>query len=367
MRHVSKNGNETTKAIVDGDWGGDEFQLASVALANQVDLLGATTTFGNVSQPMVFENAARIMHFLKADEVRLFEGAMAPSDRDRPLLGDGAHPVIEFLPEASRDVKEKQDSVEFILEALDRLPPGSVFITASGPLTNIARALRQDRHTMMKVGRVIIMGGCTADMPARDIPVRRGNITPHAEFNFQQAASDARTVMESNLHITLLPMNCTHQLTLTPARHRELRDAFKGNELVLRALLGTKPVQNEKVKPHEADPLDLGLLNAPARLDMGKFGIDPVMHDVNCALYMLHPEQYKVVHGRVAVEVHDGEVNDENMWGLKQGRAEFVRDDNSHLEVATGIKDSDALFKIVEESLKALLQQRSETDAEMWG
>jgi inosine-uridine nucleoside N-ribohydrolase len=91
---------------------------------------------------------------------------------------------------------------------------------------------------------------------------------------------------------------------------------------------------------------------------MSKFGIDPVMHDVNCALYLLHPDQYEVARGRVSVHVHDGEVNDENMWGLTHGRTEFTPDDSSRVVVATGTRDSDALFRIVKDSLKALLSRR---------
>jgi purine nucleosidase len=351
MRSVNSDSNILRSTIVDGDWGGDEFQLAAVALANRVELLGATATFGNVSQAMVFQNAIRILEFLKADDVKLFRGASAPSDREQPLLGDGAHPVIEFLPEPTYSREEQQNSVDFILETLYRLPPGTVNITASGPLTNIAQALREDRDTMMKVGEIIVMGGCTVDMVARDIPLRRGNITKHAEFNFQQAASDAKFVMQSGLPITLLPMNCTHQLTLTPARHSAIRQAFEGEERALRVLLGTEPVWKGELLAHEADPLDLGLLNAPARLDMQKFGIDPVMHDVNCALYMLYPEQYELVRGRIDVSVYDGIVNGENMWDLTQGRTEFFRDESSNLQIATSIKDPDFLFGVVADSL----------------
>jgi purine nucleosidase len=355
MRSV---GSDAKKVIIDGDWGGDEAQTLAVSLChrNKLDLLGATTTFGNVSQPRVFENARRILEFLKADGVRLYHGATAPSDRSRPLLGDGAHPVIDFLPEPTYSRNETQDSVDFILETLERLPQGSVTISASGPLTNIAQALRRDRNTMMKVARIVIMGGCTVDMPATDIPIRRGNITPHAEFNFQQAAHDAKLVMESGLPITLLPMNCTHQLTLTPERHNAIFDSFVDDEYVLRALLGTEKVQSGEQQPHNASQRDLGLLNAPASFDMTKFGISPVMHDVHCALFMLYPEQYEVVRGRIEVKVHESEVNDENMWGLTHGRTEFVQDNSSNLEVATGVKDPDLLFKKVLQSFEFLLK-----------
>jgi inosine-uridine nucleoside N-ribohydrolase len=346
------------QVIFHGDFGGDEAQAFAAALAHpdQIDILGATTTFGNVSEPNVFQNAKRVFEFLKADGVKLYRGAKAPSDRESPLLGDGAHPVIGFLRDPLNRHEETQTAVDFILTALDKLPPGSVHISASGPLTNIAKALRQDRETMMKVAKVVIMGGCTIDMPAKDVETRRGNITPHAEFNFQQASLDAKIVMESGLPITLLPMNCTHQLTLTPERHQAIFDSFAGNESVLRALLGTEDIQRGNVQPDEANPLDLGLLNAPASLDMRKFGISPVMHDVHCALYMLYPEQYEVVRGRVDVNVHDGEVNDRNMWGLTHGRTEFVRDDNYNLEVATGVRDPELLFRKVLESFEYLLK-----------
>jgi hypothetical protein len=71
---------------------------------------------------------------------------------------------------------------------------------------------------------------------------------------------------------------------------------------------------------------------------------------------MLYPEQYEVVRGRVSVNVHDGEVNDQNMWGLTHGRTEFVRDDNYNLEVATGVRDPELLFKKVLESFEHLLK-----------
>jgi len=192
------------KTIIDGDWGADEFQLSAVALARDISILGATSTFGNVSQPLVFENARRILSFLGAENIRLFKGAVAPSDQETPLLGDGAHAVIEFLPPPDSHSLEQQDSSDFILETLASNPPRSVNITASGPLTNIKLALERDAQTMTRVNRLVIMGGCTVDIKAVDMPFRRGNITPHAEFNFQQAAADAKAVMESGLPITPL-------------------------------------------------------------------------------------------------------------------------------------------------------------------
>lgn len=108
-----------------------------------MQIIGATCTFGNVSHDNVYQNALRILHFLRADNVPLFKGATAPTGRKEPLLGDGAHAVIDFLKAPDHRKEQEQDSVDFILQTLRDNPPGTVTITASGPLTNIAQALKK--------------------------------------------------------------------------------------------------------------------------------------------------------------------------------------------------------------------------------
>jgi len=343
------------KMISDCDGGGDDLQNIMVALGQGIAVLGVTTTFGNTSEPSVYENLRRALKFLKSDNISLCRGASAPTGRDEPLLGDGAHPVIKFLDESDLTAHNNKNAVDFILDTLKANPENTIHITASGPLTNIKQALEREPDTMMRVKRLVIMGGCTQAMKAADGTSRRGNITPHAEFNFQQAAADAKSVLESQLPMTLLPMNCTHQLTFTPERHKEILEIFKQDQYVLRALLGTEAIQNGEVKPHDAGSLDRGILNAPADLDMSKFGIDPVMHDVNCALYLLHPDQYETRRGRIKVSLHEGELTSDNMWGSTQGYSQFIPDNTSNLEVAIAIRNVDYLFWVVAQSFKNVL------------
>jgi purine nucleosidase len=315
--------------IVDGDWAGDEMQLAAVLLADPgVWLLGATAVFGNTTLEQVVENARRILHFLGATEVPVYPGAAGPRD-SAPLAGDGAHGSdgignVRLPP--SPAPRPAQGAVEFILEQLRRHDPGAITVTASGPLTNLAAAIERDPATMRRVRELIIMGGCTAEMPAADMPMRRGNITPHAEFNFYMAARDAATVLGSGLPILLLPMGCTHGLTVTPARRAALAAAFLGEPRVRDALLG--------------------MMLAPAELDRAKFDSDPVMHDVHCALALLHPDRYECSPpGAVAVSTAPAD----------RGRTEFRPHAAGNTRVATAPKDPDALFAIVLESLVARL------------
>lgn len=323
------------QVIIDGDWGGDEMQLAAVLLAapEKVNILGATCTFGNTSHSQVVRNALNILSFLRAPHsIRVYPGAQKPSDTNM-LPGDGAHGedgIGNVNLDPSLQTASSQDAVNFILEKLRNAPEGTVTITASGPLTNIAEAIRREPDTMRKVKRIIIMGGCTHDMHACDVPVRRGNITYNAEFNFQQAAADAKKVMESGLPMTLLPMNCTHQLTLTPEREKQILQAF----------------------PYRAAGSQLiGMMSAPAALDRMKFNSDPVMHDINCALYLLNPDAYETVAGDVAVLPKDGVNGPQSMTG----HTAFTGREQSNLQVATRIKDPDGLFQVFLDSIRTCI------------
>jgi len=316
----------TKTVIIDGDWGGDEMQLAAVLLASKkVDVIGATAVFGNTTHDQVFKNAGDILHLLNANNIPFFPGAQGPGGVSLPEEGDGAHGAngvggvnLEPTPAAP----QKTDAVDFILETLRNRPAGTVTITATGPLTNIALALAKDPETMARVGDIIVMGGCTADLAGADVPVRKGNITPDAEFNFYMAAKDAAEVLHSGLPITLFPMNCTHQLTLTPEREKALRAALAAN-------------------PAGADAV-LGMMRAPIDLDRRKFNLSPTMHDVHTALYLLHPALYEGRKGYV-------DVTEE---GKATGRTDFTPSKNGTVLVMEKVKDADKLFSYYLESVK---------------
>ena len=71
-------------------------------------------------------------------------------------------------------------------------------LIATGPLTNLALAIRNDPEGMGKLKDIVIMGGAVRT---------GGNITPHAEFNFFSDPWAAKVVLESGLPITLVPLH----------------------------------------------------------------------------------------------------------------------------------------------------------------
>jgi inosine-uridine nucleoside N-ribohydrolase len=322
--------------IIDGDWGGDEMQLSVVLLAHSetVEILGATSVFGNTTGERTFANGKNILHFLGADHISLYRGADGPNDKNSSQ-GDGAHGNDGIggiiLSESSVSFPQKT-AVDFILEQLQNKPAGSVSITASGPLTNIAEAIRLNPEVMQNVRQLIIMGGCTEALPAADMPLRQGNITKFAEFNFFRDAAAAQTVMESGLPIVLLPMNCTQSLSLTSERQDSIRQTFSYNPKLAADLIG--------------------MMTAPASLDLMKFNSGPFMHDIHCALYLLSPKSYETTRGRITVTTA----------GEMIGHTEFAPDPQSTIRVATRLIDPDKAFAVFLESARQLFRPQGCTN-----
>jgi purine nucleosidase len=312
------------KVICDGDWGGDEFQKLAVIAAhrNLVECLGLTVTFGNASHKHVLQNCGDIVHFLgMAGQLSYYPGALGPSDgieREK----DGAHGsdgVGGVVLERTSVAPKSRRAADFILDSLAYNDMESVTLLATGPLTNLALAFSQNADVFRRVKEVVIMGGATSWMRALDVPFRKGNITTSSEFNFQQAALDARIVMqESGVPITLFPMNCTHQLTLTPERRRMLL-----NDYILEPAIGRKIVK---------------MMSAPEELDRKKFGLHAVLHDVHTALYLVNPEGYRGRQGSVFI--------DDN------GSSTFVQDlEGGNVQVMETVLNSDEMFNILRRSI----------------
>lgn len=314
------------KVIIDGDWGSDEFQLASVLLAHpeQVEILGTTTVYGNTIRAKVNRNALRLLHFLGASHIPVYPGAAHPSNEASWGL-DGAHGnsgIGKVKLDSSPTFLRRRQAVDFILQAI-RENPGQITITASGPLTNLYHAFAQEPHTMRKVKQIIVMGGCLADLPAKDMSIRRGNITPHAEFNFHTAPHDAQIVLNSGLPITLLPMNCTQDISFTNERQQLLASTYQGNVAAM-----------EKIR---------GLMLVPVKIDLKKFNSTPFMHDIHCALNLLYPDLYSYEE-----QLHHVVLN---LHGETKGRTELTGE-VGNIRVATGQKDPDKLFEIYVKSLQ---------------
>ena len=212
--------------IVDCDPGHDD-AIALVVAARHTDLLGVTTVAGNAPIERTTHNALVVLDLLGHD---------APVHRgaSRPLLAPPRHAGYVHgesgldgaeLPEPSR-AEEGDDAVAFIVETA-RAHEG-VWLVPTGPLTNIAMALRRAPDLVDRIAGISLMGGSATV----------GNRTAVAEFNIWADPEAAAAVFDYGGPLVQAGLHLTHQLQTTPEQIERLRALPNRLGPVLGQLLG---------------------------------------------------------------------------------------------------------------------------------
>lgn len=195
--------------LIDTDAGVDDALALILALrSRELSVKAITTVAGNVEVGKCTRNVFRILDLLQVRERPIVaEGARRPIRQ--PLLTasevhgpDGLGGISAVLPPLRRTKTAR--AVETILQCC-RQHGKRLTIVTIGPLTNLALALEADRRTVMRVGRVISMGG------AFHVP---GNTGPVAEFNYYVDPDAAHAVLTSGLPVTVIPLDVTHQVVV---------------------------------------------------------------------------------------------------------------------------------------------------------
>lgn len=193
------------RIILDCDPGHDDVVAILVAAA-QTELLGITTVAGNAPLDRTTHNACIFRDWLGL-------ATTVHSGADRPLVAEPKYGAFVHgesgldgadLPQPARGA-DSTDAVGFII-ATARANPG-ITLVPTGPLTNIALALRAAPDLGEHVAAISLMGGGTY-----------GNRTPAAEFNIWADPEAAAIVFESGIPLTMAGLDVTHQLLLTPDR-----------------------------------------------------------------------------------------------------------------------------------------------------
>jgi purine nucleosidase len=207
------------KVMMDCDVGVDDALALILAFHSpQLDVKAVTGVNGNVPLEQVFENIQKVLSLIHPKHKPLIaKGA------DQPLKGKTiyAHSVHgkDGLGGAKIDRREGEEGWQLfpghadeLITKMARQYPDEMTLIATAPLTNLALAIQKDSEGMGKLKEIVIMGGAVRI---------GGNITPHAEFNIFSDPLAAKIVLESGLPITLVPLDVTHQVSLTPQSMEE--------------------------------------------------------------------------------------------------------------------------------------------------
>jgi purine nucleosidase len=258
------------KIILDCDPGIDDALAIAFALGSpDLDLLGITTVAGNVGLDKTTANALRLREFLGAPGVPVTAGCARPLLR--PLLtaehvhGHDGLGGASLPPAAGTPTPEHAS--DFIIETV-LAAPGAVTLVATGPLTNVALALRREPALAAQVADFVIMGGSTT----------RGNVTPAAEFNIACDPEAAAVVFSAGWTVTMVGLDVTLQAVANPAVTERLTALGPLAEILLLPSLrgyaddelGYPAVHDLCAVAHVARPDLLGL--RPARVEIETAG-----------------------------------------------------------------------------------------------
>ncbi|MEV4641894.1 nucleoside hydrolase [Actinoplanes sp. NPDC049548] len=205
----------TDPVYLDCDTGVDD-ALALPLLLRTVDLLGVGTVSGNIGAGQAARNTLDLLALAGRGDVPVAEGARHPIDgifaggAERVHGGNGIGGVV--LPRAGTDPVPV--TAADLLITLARARPGTLRVLATGPLTNLAVALRREPRLPQLIRDVTVMGGAVR------VP---GNVTGHGEANIAGDPEAAAEVLAAGWPVTLVPLDVTMQHRFALADQEALR------------------------------------------------------------------------------------------------------------------------------------------------
>jgi inosine-uridine nucleoside N-ribohydrolase len=250
----------TRPLLLDVDTGVDD--AIAIALASRLDdhkLVALTTVAGNVPVDFATNNTSCVARWLGLD-VPIYRGMSAPLVR--PLVDAREHhgydglggwhvPVQPGVPEATT-------APEVIVE-LARRHQGNITFVFTGPLTNLAVALRLEPRICEWIDRLVIMGGAF---------FQPGNVTPHAEFNIFVDPEAAAQVAASSLPATWIGLDVTHQTTLNRQQWDAMANLADPVETLVREVTRQTLVDLGKPRFPLHDPLAVAVAERSAIVDI---------------------------------------------------------------------------------------------------
>lgn len=200
---------EPRKIILDCDPGHDDaIAIMLAASSPAIDLLGITVVAGNQTLDKTLINALNVCQYLGLD-VPVYKGCGQPMIRDRQVIAADIHgesgldgPQFGALTKRA----EPQHAVTYMVDTL-LASEGDITVVTTGPMTNLAMAMRMCPDILPRIREVVLMGGC----------YQLGNVTPAAEFNVLADGDAAHVVFTSGCKITMVGLDVTRKVLCLPS------------------------------------------------------------------------------------------------------------------------------------------------------
>lgn len=317
--------NVPRKVIYDTDPGVDDAMALYYALAHPyIEVVGITTTFGNVTVEQAATNALYLTQLAQRN-LPVTQGVKTPwckPGEAPPHLIHGTD-GLGNLPQraASTRALDPRSSAQFIVDTV-RAQPSEITLVAVGPLGNLSTALKLAPELPELLREVIIMGGTVLEP---------GNVSPVAEANIWNDPHAADIVFSAGWKLTMVGLDVTHQLILPLA-------LFK------------------KIAEHHRHPATDALHHAVAFYANFYSGLYPHVaavhgcfgHDVMAFLFLTNPELFELTRGRMRVAT----------TGLAQGQTMLRRKDVCYPQSGWGadVPETDVCVRVDAAACLALIE-----------
>lgn len=263
------------KIIIDCDPGQDDAIALFLAYAapEELEILGVCSVAGNVGLDKTTRNARILTDIAGRQDIQIYAGCADPLLNQRVSAEhvhgkEGIDGIDLFEPTTTLS---ETHAVDFLISTLLAAKDDEVTLVPTGPLTNLAVAIRKAPEILPKIREIVLMGGAYR---------AGGNVTPSAEFNIYFDPHAARIVFECGRPVTVFSLDVTHQLPTTPDR----LDRIKA--------IGTPVAQTA----HD-------LLNFYASAVAKYLNLSgPPLHDPCTVAYLLEPSLFKLQPCNVRVE-----------------------------------------------------------------
>ncbi|MFY9934201.1 MAG: nucleoside hydrolase, partial [Streptosporangiaceae bacterium] len=222
----------------------------------------------NVGLARTTANALAVCEFIGAAGTPVTAGSAGPLVRPaldaRHVHGDSGLGGAVLPPAVAGPVPGH--ATDYIIDTA-AAAPGQITLVATGPLTNIALAIRREPRLAQWVQAFVIMGGSAG----------RGNVTPAAEYNIWADPEAAAVVFNAGWTVNMVGLDVTLRSGATTE--------------VLRRMAGLGPLGSRLLLP--------ALEQYRSVREPG----GPPVHDVCAVALVAEPELFSLVPARVQVEL----------------------------------------------------------------
>jgi len=322
MTHLSPH-----RVIYDTDPGVDDAMALYYALAHpDIEVLGVTTSFGNVTVQQAAINALYLLAIAGRGEIVVTQGVAAPLVKRGEAPPDHIHGAdgLGNLPQrqATPTQLDARSSAQFIVD-MARQHPGEITVVAVGPLGNLAMALALEPELPRLLRQVVVMGGAVLEP---------GNVSPVAEANIWNDPHAADIVFTAGFDLTMVGLDVTHQVILPVSLFAQIAQHHQHPATdTLHHAVAFYANFYSGLYPHVAEI-------------HGCFG-----HDVLAFVALTNPELFSTETGRMRVAVD----------GLAQGQTMLRRKSIAYPQSGWGpeVPDTQVCIQVQAQACKALIER----------